>query len=321
MIYWIDDDPTRKEDSDNLGARINVPTKFWNLYEKDIAEEVNEILSQKQPTLILIDHSLVNTTNPILKKGSTVSQWIREEWPMIPIHCVTSSDPKEINHSSSRAYESIIQFNELSKNDEFIKSCFEGFSKLNDIPKNKYNSEMYCGLLEPNDDEIEKLKSILPHELKDENEATNDFVIFYKWVFEDLISKPGFLLDALYTATMLGLTPKGFEKIKDKFEEVRYRGIFNTSSNATWWKNGVLETLSTLVDGNDLPWVLGRKLYDFEKDDLSKCEVSTEDYPDTVALSDTTKSATRHQVLTKYTKVHPHFESMLYFDDIRIINK
>lgn len=74
-----------------------------------------------------------------------------------------------------------------------------------------------------------------------------------------------------------------------------------------------------LVDKGIYPWEKGRFLSGIEDVDSSVCYASGEAYPETVAFEDSSADAQQVQIKIKYSHIHPDYESLLNFEDIRIM--
>ena len=138
--------------------------------------------------------------------------------------------------------------------------------------------------------------------------------------FKTLFARPGFLYNRLWAQTILGLNEHGFKKVEDKFVEAKFNGIFSDDSNPRWWKSRLIEILGELTEGNTSPWILGKQLVDENEQLLSKCHVSGENYPETVAAEDETETTNWYPMRLKYTDSYSLYENMLFFEELRIMS-
>jgi hypothetical protein len=201
---------------------------------------------------------------------------------------------------------------------ESMLSIAKSYRTLNlNIPNN--TNDLISLLKSPEVDKI-KLENVIPRELK---ENFNDRALFQNtshWIRNTLMARPGFLYDRLWTATFLGLTKTGYEKVEELFKEARYKGLFADKSKERWWKSRLLEILSRKVKTSGLPWEKGRLLPGINAHNHSKDYYSDyqEDQPEVVAYIDET-SEEQFPMKYKYTIAHPKFDKLLYFEEIRMM--
>ena len=135
-----------------------------------------------------------------------------------------------------------------------------------------------------------------------------------------LVAKPGFLYDRLWAATLIGLNESGFKKLDDIFRAAKYNGVFADKTNERWWQSELRKIVFSKVPNSSAiyPWEIGRQLPGVEQGDFSKCYVSGEDYPETVAFTDETAKHPQ-QMKMKFTVPHPRFSNSLYFEEMRMM--
>ena len=314
---WIDDTPQREKSAKNMSEALNVEIDFRGLKNKNVNEELQDILTGQEPDLILMDHSLDQADYKAIRSGSSAAAIIREKWQSCPIVSVTGTDIVDMDSRHKSAYEAIFQFTSISKNYDKIISIAKSFKALKqNNPKSV--SEIFDLLLVPEGDR-NKMAKILPQELKDNFSDKSLLLEIYRWCESVLFNRPGFLYDRLWVSTMLGLNTTGFKQVESKFASAKYQGVFANDSNERWWKSEVLSILGAETTEVGLPWAIGRALVEHKKSYFSKCYIKAEDYPETVAAVDTTSSAEWHPMQLKYTKPHPHYENMLFFEELRMM--
>jgi CheY-like chemotaxis protein len=319
-VVWIDDDPIRRVESDNIESRLKLDIKFIDVKNKNLPDELKKILSGDEPDLILMDHMLNKIKENGYKTGSTAAEVIHEKWPDCPIVCVTAVDLKDIDLHKQSIYEDIFEFDNISSYDSTIVSIADSFKKLKkNRPK---NIDDLIGLLKAPIEDWERLKAVIPEELK-KSEFYQDkslLLTLSRWVRHTLIAKPGFLYDRLWTATLLGIKKESLSKIEHIFSDAKYSGIFSDEGNERWWQSKLKEIFFLQFPESDeiYPWKLGRKLPGIDEADFSKCDFSEEDFPETVAFSDE-KADKRVQVRLRYTVSHPDFEKSLFFEEMRMV--
>lgn len=322
-FVWIDDDPDiREPESKNMGKRLRVVIEYKDVKNGDIQNCIEELLkSRNQPDLILIDHKLDFDKSKLFKTGSSVAALIRDKWPYCPIVCVTGGQIIDSLSSINRSlYEEVIPFDDISNYDEIFLSIAKGFKKISET---KYKSlNKLFELLEAPESELEKLKLILPNELKDDYADHGFATNLSNWVRRVLMARPGFLYDKLWVATHLGIKETSFKKVEGLFTPAKYNGIFALDSDLRWWKASVLEILADKVKENGLSFEKGRLLTygrnKITKRDFSQSYISKDEIPETVAYLDDT-SDIRYPEAFKNTIPHPYFADLLFFDQIRKI--
>lgn len=317
QIIWIDDNPGRAEGATTMAQLLKAKVEFKDIKDKDLVKVLDAMIAKQEPDLIIIDHNLEDADSGIFKKGSTAAAYIREVWPECPIICVSAVEIGQVDTQQKNLYEAFISIEEISDHYNQIKSIAMAYRLAKESRPRTIN-EILNLLDAPEIDRI-KLASIMPTQLKENLEDTSIIVEIARWVNGTLLQRPGFIYDNLRVGTLLGLNCDGFEKIKKRFKSAKYTGLFENDSHEKWWKSQVLITLSELTDASGLPWEIGRTLKGLTEDDFSRCYASDEDYPETVAFVDQSKTANEEAMKLKYTTVHPDFESLLYFDDIRLM--
>ncbi|SRR6266508_1624778 len=314
-IVWIDDNPRRKTTADDLGA------KFVDVHNKDLAQEVDELIKGPQPSLVILDHILDKTAtkNPLFQRGSTIAEAIKEHWPACPVIGVTNADnDKDIDIRTRRTYDALYQFVNFGKYLPRIKSISRDFAVIAKAKAKKTRD--IVKLLKPPEDEIERLVAALPDDLKKEpfHDASLASRLF-SWV-NHLKDRPGFLYDSLWAATFLGLNESGFKKVTEIFDKGKYFGAFAWNDDPRWWSSRLSELLYKRCkpEFGELPWHVGRRLQGIKKEHYSRCHVCSEEFPDTVAYLDAVSSQ-RQAMHLKCTVLHPRYKRELYFEDIRMM--
>jgi hypothetical protein len=318
IYYWLDDNPERAADAANMEAALEVEIKFQNLKKANLDEVLTDLVTKsEQPTLIILDQNLENANRGIFVKGSTVAAFLRESWAACPIICITGEDVHNLNGQQKAQYEEVFPASKVSDYYVIIKSIALGFEQIkSNWPKTP--NDVIKFLDGPGID-FDKLATILPTDLKESLEDSSSIVEISKWVRGVLMKRPGFLYDQLWLATLLGIKYSSFSKIEDLFEGAKYAGVFATDGKPRWWKSSALEILYDLSELPGLPWEKGRGIKGITEDDYSLCYYSGEHFPETVAYTDQSSDQTEEPMKLKYTELHPDYERLLYFDDIRLM--
>jgi hypothetical protein len=312
-IVWIDDNPGRDSTAADLGAQ------FINVKGKDLAPALKTLLDGPSAQLVIIDHVLDKTTDthPVFRKGSTIAEAIKERWPSCPVIGVTASAKlKRTDLRTQEAYDALFPFESFAKYIDRIRGIARGFALL---ARTDSDIQTLIRLLKPPYDETERLLDALTGDLKRSARDPSAASRMYRWV-EHLIDRPGFLFDALWSATFLGLNEAGFERVARAFERAKYKGIFTRPDDDRWWSSGLSQQLYKLRSPHpgELSWHVGRRLPGIKKEHFSSCYYCKEEFPETVAYLDQA-SHDRHAMHLKCTELHPLHNCELYFEDIRMM--
>lgn len=317
VIKWIDDNPNRKNVAKNLELRLNANVDFINVKNSNVEDLLVGVLSKRQPDLFIIDHIFDNAVTDVFKTGFTAAALIRSQWPTCPIVCVTAVDKDTFSSQSHSLYQETFEVANISSHDSEIMAIIKAFYSMR---QNKPSTvQQICNALKvPKQDQI-RLSSVLPHYVKEHMQDDAFAVNLCKWVRKTLLSRPGFLYDRLWVATLLGIKEESFRKVEQLFDVAKYSGLFSNDSEERWWKSGILLRLNELVNVKGLPWHIGRCLPGITARDFSKCYATEEDYPETVAFADESTDANRYAMRIKNTVAHPEYEDLLFFETIRMM--
>jgi len=313
-IIWIDDNPGRKSTAVDLGAL------FINVKDKNVSDEIAALVQRPAPQLVVIDHVLDKTsesTHPFFQRGSTIAEAIKEKWPSCGVVGVTAADKLvEIDLRTKGTYDALFPIQNFAKYFRRINGIADGFSL---VARGSYESQRLVRLLKPPKDEAKRLLEALPDDLKKPSQDASVASRLYGWV-NHLMDRPGFLFDALWSATFLGLNESGFEKVRPKLVKAIYAGLFSRPDEPHWWSTRLAEILYTQSRPrtNELSWHAGRRLPGIQKRHFSVCYRCKEEFPETVAFPDEA-STERHAMHLRCTMLHPLYKRELYCEDIRIM--
>ena len=320
-FLWIDDDQSRAKDFDTLKKRLNVDGKFKNVTGENVSAVLDKILSEPKfkYDLVLIDHYLNCAAITSIKTGSTAAEYIREQKSDCPIIGVTAAEKvTAIDFHKKSIYEDLFEVSSISDHYNSILSIAKSYRTL--VKKRPQSNDDLIKLLKVPNDVIERLTIIIPEDVKRHYKDQSLLINISKWIRHELMSKPGFLYDSLWSATLLGLQEESFNKVKQLFEKAKYKGLFSDESNERWWQSQVRQILYAKIpdDKSAFPWQLGHKLPKINKKDHSVCHVCGKEFPQTVGYTDET-CKTRAPMHLECSSIHPNFEITLYYDDIRIM--
>ncbi|MEW6738494.1 MAG: hypothetical protein AB1325_01145 [Nitrospirota bacterium] len=319
FFMWIDDESERDRAAENLERLLHVDVEFKDVRGKNLITELHNILGGIKPDLILIDHRLDKVlADSVVETGSSVAEIIREKWPACPIVCVTAARSEDVDLHKKSIYEDLYEYPQLSEHYPSLLSIAESYRHL--IQKRPQNNEDLIKSIKPPADDKNRLITIMPENIKQNYNDNSLLFNISKWVRHVLMSKPGFLYDQLWTATLLGLKANSFNKVKNIFDKAKYRGIFADTSKERWWQTGVRQILYSRFSNetSSYPWLLGRKLSGITKRDYSICHVCHKELPDTVGYTDEA-AKTPVPMHRRCSITHPAFESSLYVEEIRMM--
>lgn len=316
-FVWIDDNPENEEEALNLQKRLDINMLFESTEGRDPFPILDRVRDGSPVDLILIDHRLTEAARPMI--GSTAAEYLREKLPDRPIVCVTAAGLDEVDSHKRSLYEKVVEIDKLSDSDSAFIAIAQSFSRMRTNPPE--NTQQLIDYLKPPKDDRERLEAVIPDEIKAGYKDKGSLLLLIsEWVRNTLMKRPGFLYDRLWTATLLGIQQESFSKVEHLFEKAKYSGVFGHEGAERWWQTKIRSILASLVNSDKimLPWEMGRLLPDIAAKDHSRCHLSKEDFPETVAYID--ESATdRAPIRLRYTVRHPRFEDALFFEEIRMM--
>lgn len=314
---WIDDNPERKTEAHNMEESLNVKISFGDVKTHDLHNYLEEMLSGNAPDLIIIDHKFEDADSGVFKTGSTISAYIREYWPSCPIVCVTGVDSVSVDFQKKSLYESVYEYHNISNHYSEILSIAKSFKKMENTSIDSISDVMKL-LNVPEEDE-EKLANVMPKELKNGLKDKGINTLISHWVRSILITRPGFLYDIKWLSMTLGIKENSFHKVEKLFNKALYKGLFANESDPRWWRSEILTILNEKSKDGRLSQEKGRKLKGINNSDYSQCYVNSSDTPQTIAYVDETPNSTQRPMHLKNTIHHPSFQSMLHFEEIRLM--
>lgn len=313
---WIDDNPDRADGAKNLENALNVEVEFIDVSRNDSEARLSLLLKGQEPDLIIIDHNLEDINSGVFKKGSTVATYIRESWFDCPIISV-SANIEDIDSQQRALYVDLFPIERISDYYSNILSIATSFKNLKE--NRPSNVENFLDLLGTPEDDRLNLMTVLPMSLKHDFANRSLLVEIAQWIKLVLLKRPGFLLDKTWVSTLIGINQESFYKVEEFFIEAKYESYFANDNQQRWWKSEILSKIYELVEKGIYPWEKGRFLSGISEEDFSVCYSSGEPFPETVALTDTTKDAPQVPIRLKYFYLHPDYESLLNFEDIRLM--
>lgn len=316
-IVWIDDNEERRVMADKVGAKFVLLGKD----DTDIDKRLDKFLSGEKPRLVILDHILdtpQSKISQIYKRGSSIAEAAKVNWPSCPVVGITNADLNRVNERTRDAYDEFFDSARFRDYIEQIPVLISGFQAMNErIP---LDADKVLGLLEAPNIEKDRMTAAMPELVKQPEDDSSLPSVIYKWV-QHLFERAGFLYDELWTATFLGLTTEGFKKVENKFRDAHYSGIFSRTDNQRWWSielAGILYSFAKSVPGGST-WHAIRNVQGLEAGDFSKCYECEKEFPETVAFEDA-ESQNRFPMHLECTVLHPRYKRELYFEDVRMMD-
>lgn len=338
--WWVDDDPDREESakvfeegSDRLVVNFEraseVAEKLWFGSESTDGEARTTNasgaprVSNESADIILLDWKLYEDGR-FGGTGKSIVGVLREKLPETPVYGL-SSQPDLIDES---VFDDTFSVNKL------VGAAGQVVSDIDDYRRIEANGESIKTLvdcLNPPKTDIQQLERLVPREftggLTGKDSKTG--VEFARWVREDLLPRPGPLLDRTWTATKLGVKQDALDERKHVLldadvENQTYSGVFEPSKTL-WWKSKLIDTLVDLnieQGGNGQftnTWEEGAELLDADRDEQSTCAVCDEPFPETVAAADAGKESATYPVHFRCSDVYK--SRMGSYADFRVVNE
>lgn len=307
-ICWMDDEPDRLKGSarDGLQNPESLKGRRADLKVVDLGgkADITAILAEldedkkegRSPHLIVIDQMLQKAES-FLQRGSSLAAMIRDKDTGAALVGVTAADPIEVGALQREQFIEFFSRDDISTAERIpdLYAIADGFAALSAFKDSSGTSstiaEDLCKLVKCPPADKELFVSILPGVFKAtwDNGTRHSFA---RWIWHELLGRPGLLYDELEAATLLGLKAEGFEKLKSRLTACEYGGAFASVSRPRWWVSRLRERVRKLTGGTvaDPLSSLGRKLID-DQSLFSKCHgrPHAAEVPTVVAYSDGTK--------------------------------
>jgi hypothetical protein len=320
QILWIDDDESRKQQSDNLKEKTGINTVFISLRNKNVPKIIADIRSKYNPSLIIIDHVLSNTASgEWAQLGSTLVGFFRETWEKCPIIGITAAKNLKKIDTEKYAYNELVNFIDFSNYINCIPNIIKGFkqcSKVKDINE-------WIELLKPPKDEMERISTCIPHDMKIDVEKKGFANRSYSWFNKKFYRLPGFLYNKEWVATFIGVKIDAVDKYLKYLDDAKYNGIFNNPDDTRWWKAKLYQSIySKCKDKNAasrIPQDVANEEFKVENKFRSKCHVCGKQWPEIMAYVDNSENASLKQMHLRCTLAHPLYEYEPMFEEIRVM--
>ena len=338
-ILWIDDEVTdHTEDGKNL-EYLRKGLKVSIVHPKNLDNELTELKkTKKTPDLFLVDYFLDEVkfegegNGKYQHRGLAVAGRLRELAPEYPIYVVSQRDTKKegiflAEAQAARAvFDKILTFKEVQR--EGTNILYYDAIDYRSIRKSaRRDLKALFNLLQAPDDLVERLKVVLPNELREglallgsRSYPEGNAIAFAKWVREVLLTTPGFLYEELHAATYLGLTIRAFRTISKKLKQANYNGVFSRTTSPLWWVAKLNQMIFSFPKAKETnktnPWELSPIVFNIPEKMQAKCIVCGELFPESVGanLKDDSDLKPVHY---RCSIPHPNKRRELYFDEPR----
>ncbi len=325
--------------SENSAIRIlkSDPNEFENFESKVESEFSNQI------DLVIVDYKL-DAQGQIFSNGSDLVSLIRRIALDTPIFLLSVDIRSEDEDKSIGDFERTISDNYLSNSENMVQDV----DSLRAISNNfkSGNKDILMSLLKCPDFDQDNLLHALPASVrkslksKTENSEHQGSLVrdvqhkediptvqFTRWFFDFFYRVPGFLLDSLSCAILLGVDLDYFESnIVPNIQEQLYDGPFSKTVEKRWWKT---ELESWLID-MDASGALGRTTNRFceyatllrvPKENWSKCVVCGESWPETIAVLSEDQGQEKYPVHIRCSEPDAEADRHHYFSQPRIVTE
>ena len=318
-FFWLDDDKGRVEamrsvleggiPERGLSAIVHfsevTPSTIKNL------EEVVDAIQLSETNLIIVDH-VFNQVGPLNTKGSSIAHLLRSAFPELPIVCVsaawgTTPQYAAFDQEDLSEYTQIFPYSRLADELELLYAIAKDFGRCADATDNGSVTTYVTSLLGAAEIDVASLERILPAEFRASEQKTTPHRLA-RWILGTFMARPGYLYNDVRAATLLGLNLEGFAKVRDRFDDSLYKGVFATDGAPRWWVSGLHNQLAVLApdDAPGVTQLAGRQLEGITEEDYSKCWIGddTNPPPDAVAYPDG-NSSDEVAVRGVHTKPYP----------------
>lgn len=309
-ICWMDDEPDRLKNSarDAIKGPEALPKRHAMLDvvklggDEGVGQILEKLDEQKRrrrgPHLIIIDQMLhLNNSDSYLQRGSSLAVAIRDKDPTVALVGVTGAKLADVGELQQQQFIEFFVRDDIATGASIpdLYAIADGYADLVNVHAEFGSSTpsvaRLCKLVKCPRADQELFDSILPGVFKSpwDNGTCHAFA---RWVWHQLLGRPGLLYDDLEAATLLGLKSDGFETLKNRLSVCQYKGAFASVSRPRWWVSLLRDRVRYLTKGavTDPLCSLGRTLVNSQSY-FSKCHgrPNSTEVPSTVAYSDGTK--------------------------------
>jgi hypothetical protein len=274
-------------------------------------EQASDVLSEMEsgqsdievPGLVLVDWYLNQEDDGYDFKGLTFEARLREVFGSIPVYGFSGEEASFGGQLSEERFDREFPIDKLTAPD-VGEQIAEDIKDYRRIKKAVGGSEAdIIDLLDASDSaKREQVKSTLPGEFEngiptEEDSGGSAGLQFARWVRNRFLRVPGPTWGPMFTATKLGIDVDTFnEEYREKFESDRYQGVFSFSAEPRWWQRDIIDNIVSLNDDSNIAigetWRSVPQILNVDSEDRPECEVCGDDYPETVAQTETSPTGT-----------------------------
>jgi hypothetical protein len=338
-VLWVDDED-RTVDAKNLSSEsLSIEWQHPEALETKLKEY--EGAKNTIPDLFLIDFYLGQKESVNGEKythsGLTSSALIREKYPEYPIYLVTAEETGNgdanlsiWSQAAECTFDYILTLKKIQREGKNILYYDALDFKVIRSKTPRGDIQALFDLLKVPTSVKEKIKLILPDELKSglvpetNINPEGNVISFTRWVRGSLFANPGLLYNKLYTATLLGVNFKGFDRISQKFRKALYTGIFSKTTEPKWWASELNDVVFSYKKAQQIKssdtWVVSTTIFSIPEEERSKCIMCNESFPETVGAN-ADNPAEIKPVHYKCSMPDPNKKGQLYFDGYRVFRR
>ena len=309
------------------------------VHPTNLGGKLTELRKDKKiPDLFLVDYFLDEIkfegegNGKYQHRGLAVAGRLRELAPECPIYVVSQKDTKKegiflTEAQAARAvFDKILTFKEIQREGPNIL-YYDAIDYRYIRKSTRRDLKALFKLLQAPDDLVERLKLILPDELREGLASLGSLsypegnaIAFAKWAREVLLTTPGFLYDELHAATYLGLTIRAFRTISKELKKANYNGVFSRTTPHLWWVTKINQMIFSFPKAKETnktnPWELSPIVFNFHKKAQARCIICGEFFPETVGINLRDDSDLK-PIHYRCSIPHPNKRRELYFDEPR----
>jgi hypothetical protein len=262
-IYWIDDKTGKVPEGaikDRIEAVCGATIRDFKATQGTLDEILTRLSKEDAPKLIVLDYWLSSLPNDKdagtrTEYGSTWAAELRADYPQLPIVGVSNESIKDVPDNRKSQFLRLLDHDQVfdGKHDCNLRALIDGFPEVfgmwSSVAKAQPDPPALPSRMSvPEARIVELFKSdpgsqsdllaILPEFSKQpwDEETPHEFS---RWIIDSFMGRPGFLYDSLEVATLLGLSEKGFDSVRGKFDEALYVGIYSSNDLPRWWVDRV----------------------------------------------------------------------------------
>ena len=266
---------SREEKSEKTDSKIN--------RTRDLIEQLEDFFSEEEtPKVLLIDFILSADIAPY---GSSLALRIKEEQskkpfikkiPIVGISGVEEGN-KELTEHREQEFIDVFDRTDLNDKTHAIFKIAEDYPRLVDSMEKSQNSrgKLIANVLNISKESEDLFLNSLPSEFKKNWDSDTPHSLA-RWIWKVFLNEPGFLLNRLYAATLLGIKIDAFKEIENMFQEALYKSVFSIERQPRWWKENLTSILNNKVKSDKIMpvWKRGHSIDGIDEEDYAECSIT-----------------------------------------------